>query len=381
MLKNIGKITKVKKVIQRAIKLVRLHLQPLVGFEHHDKVHKQVPISDMELQDLQPPSLPCKDCISKKPILFSLRTNRLTKDPKRKKPTDVLLVPSFRNDVVYTLKAIGHIVSLLRLVDNEKTRPKRRFKKLSMTMKISIRISLQSLIEDEIANFGTLCMQHKSNIEMNCEVLEGLYKCIDKFVDHIHNDLSMYKITAAKWWKIYKAYTPHLQNLVIKVLSLTCSSSKSSIIEIHSKKRSRLEDQNFQDLVYVKYNQALQEHYECCNLIDSIVLNDIDDRNEWIVEELGGGVEEELVFDDVLTRRDVASATRAAEPLKYTRRQTKMQTVVVASLSRKEKGKRVVEEDEEESSEDEGEEEYNSSACGSNEDNDTELGEDDEESY
>ncbi|RDX96895.1 THO complex subunit 2, partial [Mucuna pruriens] len=71
----------------------------------------------------------------------------------------------------------------------------------------------------------------------------------------------------------------------------------------------------------------------------------------------------ELVFDDdVLTWRDVASATGAAEPLKYTRRQTQMQRTVVASTSNKKKGKGVVEEeDADELSQDEGEEEDNSS--------------------
>ncbi|RDX95443.1 hypothetical protein CR513_22040, partial [Mucuna pruriens] len=60
---------------------------------------------------------------------------------------------------------------------------------------------------------------------------------------------------------------------------------------------------------------------------------------------------------DVLTWRDVGSATGAAEPLKYTRRQTQKQRTVVASTSNKEKGKRVVEEvDADELSQDEREE-------------------------
>ncbi|RDX58047.1 hypothetical protein CR513_62666, partial [Mucuna pruriens] len=126
-----------------------------------------------------------------------------------------------------------------------------------------------------------------------------------------------------------------------------------------------------------------EKRYECRDLIDPIVLNDINDKNEWIVGELDGDgedVKDELVFDDdVLTWRDVASTTRVAEPLKYTRRQTKMQMEVFASTSRKEKGKGVVEEDEDEPSQDEGEEEYNSSFNGSDGDNDMELQEDEED--
>nr|KYP36860.1 hypothetical protein KK1_041992 [Cajanus cajan] len=49
---------------------------------------------------------------------------------------------------------------------------------------------------------------------------------------------------------------------------------------IHSKKRRKLEYQKFQDLIFIKYNQALQEGYECPDVINPIVLNDVDDNNE-----------------------------------------------------------------------------------------------------
>ncbi|RDX65654.1 hypothetical protein CR513_55670, partial [Mucuna pruriens] len=73
-------------------------------------------------------------------------------------------------------------------------------------------------------------------------------------------------------------HTPHLQNIAIEVLSLTCSSlgcehNWSTFEHIHSKKRSRLEHQKLQDLTYVKYIQALHEH-ECHNLNDHIALKD-----------------------------------------------------------------------------------------------------------
>ncbi|RDX94021.1 hypothetical protein CR513_23644, partial [Mucuna pruriens] len=160
---------------------------------------------------------------------------------------------------------------------------------------------------------------------MNCEVLEDIYKCIerlsenDEFVDHIHNELPIYK--------------------------------------------------------------RATKCYECRDLIDPIVLNDTGDSNEWIVGKLDGDgedVEDELVFyDDVLTWKDVDNATGATKPLKYTRRQTQMQRTTATSTSWKRKEKGVVEEDE--SSEDEGEEEYNSSSNGSDEGNDKKLQEDDKD--
>ncbi|RDY06919.1 hypothetical protein CR513_09034, partial [Mucuna pruriens] len=133
--------------------------------------------------------------------------------------------------------------------------------------------------------------------------------------------------------KMYGAHTPHLQNVVIKVLSLIYNSSACKL--------------------YVKYNQALHECYECHDPIDLIALKEIDDSNEWKVGELDGDgkdAKDELIFyyDDVLTWRDVASATKAAELLKYIRRQTQMQKAVVAFTSKKEKGEGVVEEEDEE---------------------------------
>ncbi|RDX90894.1 hypothetical protein CR513_27201, partial [Mucuna pruriens] len=103
-----------------------------------------------------------------------------------------------------------------------------------------------------------------------------------------------------EWWKMYRAHTSHLQNLAMKVLSLTCSLSGcehnwSTFKHINS----------FEEFGYGKYNQVLQERNECRDLI---VLND-SDSNEWIVGELDGDGEDakdELIFDDyVLTWRDV----------------------------------------------------------------------------
>ncbi|XP_020228458.1 uncharacterized protein LOC109818574 isoform X1 [Cajanus cajan] len=180
----------------------------------------------------------------------------------------------------------------------------------------------------------------------------------------------------AEWWKMYGGHTPHLQIVAIKVLSLTCSSSGcernwSTFEHIHSKKRSKLEHQKLQDLVFIKYNQALQERFECQDPIDPIALNEVDDNNEWMLGEENDEdeFEDDLVFDDdVLTWRDVAQASGAGEPLKYTRRQTQVnKTSTIASTSKKDKGKKVMEVLEDEDDDVEEEEEYNSNASGSDE--------------
>ncbi|KAL2342313.1 hypothetical protein Fmac_003598 [Flemingia macrophylla] len=122
-------------------------------------------------------------------------------------------------------------------------------------------------------------------MEADDEVVDGLFKCIEKLsenddiVDKIHSQLGTYKraggrfdipptmrartkMAPAEWWKMYGGHTPQLQIIAIKVLSLTCNSSGcernwSTFEHIHSKKRSKLEHQKLQDLVFIKYNQAL----------------------------------------------------------------------------------------------------------------------------
>ncbi|XP_025984520.1 uncharacterized protein [Glycine max] len=209
------------------------------------------------------------------------------------------------------------------------------------------------------------------NIDSDNEVVDDLYKCIDKlsedddFVVEVHKQLLVYKrarerfgmtaamkarteISPAEWWKLYGGKTPHLQTIAIKVLSLTCSSSGcernwSTFEHIHSKKRSRLEHQKLQDLVYVKYNQALLDRFECHDVIDPIALNDINDNNEWLLGELEGEeAGNDLVFDDDdLNWLDVAEATGAGEPLQNTRSQTHINKAVAALAPTNEKGKKV----------------------------------------
>ena len=82
------------------------------------------------------------------------------------------------------------------------------------------------------------------------------------------------------------------------------------------------------DLVYIKYNQQLAQRYNIRNEIDPIVLNEIDECNEWLVgqvdddndnEEAGN----ELVFDDgpTLNWATVYKGSSLRESITYTRRQ------------------------------------------------------------
>ena len=78
-----------------------------------------------------------------------------------------------------------------------------------------------------------------------------------------------------------------------------------------------LDHQRLNDLIYMKYNQALKRRYNEHNTIDPISLKDIDDNNEWLIrrmkyEDSHGDAQDDFVFDDDnLIQGDVARGTGA----------------------------------------------------------------------
>ncbi|XP_073225920.1 uncharacterized protein [Cicer arietinum] len=105
---------------------------------------------------------------------------------------------------------------------------------------------------------------------------------------------------------MYQNHVPYLQVVAIKILSLTCNSSGcernwSTFEQIHSKKTSTLEHQRLQDLVFVKYNQALKHRFDNKDLTDLILLNNIDECYYWLEKELD---ENDVFADDLVLGED-----------------------------------------------------------------------------
>lgn len=99
------------------------------------------------------------------------------------------------------------------------------------------------------------------------------------------------------------------------------------MMQIHSKKRNKLEHQRLHNLVYVKYNQALKQRYNLRDEIDPISLSNIDCCNEWLIGEMHeeNAAENELVFgdDDTLNWGAVYRASKARKIRTYTRQTTR----------------------------------------------------------
>ncbi|XP_039144882.1 uncharacterized protein LOC120282190 [Dioscorea cayenensis subsp. rotundata] len=127
--------------------------------------------------------------------------------------------------------------------------------------------------------------QYSDSFNADMEVKMGLYKTIEKMypdlATRIKIDQQLEKFKKAEglfgmsmaiftrekkqpalWWESYGEECKELQNLAIRVLSLTCSATGcernwSAFEHVHSKKRNRLEQQRLNVLVFVKYNIQL----------------------------------------------------------------------------------------------------------------------------
>ncbi|KAK2429465.1 hypothetical protein QL285_027902 [Trifolium repens] len=301
-----------------------------------------------------------------------------SKEVKGKKAAAIVLQVSFWDDIVFALKAMGPLVKVLRLVDNEKRPAMGSIYQAMVEARENIVVNFNNneskykQVIDIVDRRWSIQLHHPLHaaghylnpkyfycdplIENDSKLLDGLYTCIDKLsesdevVDSIHGELSKYRmgvghfglkeairqratIAAAEWWKRYGAKTRNLQLLAIKILSLTCSSSGcernwSAFEHIHSKKRNRLEHQKLQDLVFIKYNQTLKERYDSNDVIDPVVMDDDIDGNEWLLgDEVEAQAQPDLVFDDDdLSWLDVDLASGAAEPTINTRSQAKTAT-------------------------------------------------------
>ena len=227
MLEDIGKIPKVKRVIQRGIKLVGYIYNHTLALNTMRKFTQKTELVRHGVTRFATTFLTLQRLHKQKANLRRMFTSdewlksKAAKEPKGKQATDVVLMPSFWNDVVYALKAMGPLVSVLRLVDNEK-KPAMGFIYEAMDR---AKEAIQRAFNNNEGKYKDIlaiidkrwdCQLHhplhaagyylnpkffytNPNIDSDNEVVDGLYKCIDKlsedddFVVEVHKQLLVYK--------------------------------------------------------------------------------------------------------------------------------------------------------------------------------------------
>ncbi|XP_076935342.1 uncharacterized protein LOC143601960 [Bidens hawaiensis] len=274
---------------------------------------------------------------------------------KVKAVSKISSMPSFWYNVVWTLKVMGPIIRVLRLAKNEKKPAMGYIYKAMDTAKEAIRLAFDKdddcKVVFDIIDKRWDCQLNNPlhaagyyfiycttpDIEKDKEVMKGVMKCVKRLVpSQAKQDLIMMELI--KWvdqagcfsddlavrahgkiapgklsnfeicYTLYKpiggSYTgkeiPDVQELAIKVLSLTCSSSwcdrNWSLIDyVNSDKWNQLEHEKLEDLVFVRYNRAFKHRWNKDVVCDPISLEDIDYSNKWLI----GQIEEQ--YDDSMS--------------------------------------------------------------------------------
>ncbi|KAL5124661.1 hypothetical protein HKD37_02G005018 [Glycine soja] len=310
MLEDIGKLPLIRKTIRRAINLVGFiyahssTLSLLRNFTNKRELVRHAitrfATSYLTLERLHKE----KANIRKMFTSDEWTLNKLSKEPKGKEAAKVVLMPSFWNSMVYTLKVMAPLVKVLRLVDGER-KPAMGYiyeamDKAKETIIKSFNNNESKYKDHAAAHFlNPEFFYDNTDLEFDFEVTNGLFECIKKLIPQfdvqqkILTELHLYKIGADHFGSDFamvqrKTHSPMLHDV--------------KEIGIHSKKRSRLEHKRLHDLVFVKYNQQLKQRYNARDEIDPISLNDIDVCNEWLVGEMDqeddNDAGNDLVFED-----------------------------------------------------------------------------------
>lgn len=227
MLEDIGKIPRVKKVIQKGMTLVGfIYNHSLVLNLMREKLESELVRSGvtrfatnfLTLHRLHTLKAKIRTMFTSEEWL----NLNASKEVKGKKAAAIVLQVSFWEDIVYTLKAMGPLVKVLRLVDNEK-KPAMGYiyhamleAKELITKNFNNNESKYKEIIDIVDRRWSIQLHHPLHaagyylnpkyfysipmIENDDKLLDGLYACIEKLsasvevVDTIHGELSKYKM-------------------------------------------------------------------------------------------------------------------------------------------------------------------------------------------
>lgn len=263
----------------------------------------------------------------------------------------VVMNENFWNNCLITVRVMTPLLRLLRLCDSDEKpaigyvyegmyRARKGIKELFKGKKESYKPYTKIIDDrwDRTLRTSIHCAAYwlnptfqydRKNFCKKPEVLRGVLDMVEKYFPgdeciEITKLLGIYRdgegdfsrISAVKgrnqhrpdeWWRLFGGKYPKIQELAIKILSQTASSSGCernwSVFErIHTKRRNRLEHKRLNDLVYVHYNLRLQNRLNVDKRsYDPIDYECIDDTDFWVVEEEPQG---DLDYDQLETGLD-----------------------------------------------------------------------------
>lgn len=227
MLEDIGKMPKVKKTIQRGISVVGFIYNDTVPLELMVKFTSNTVLIRQGVTRYATSFLTLQRLHNQKNNLRRMFTSDewlktdIAKDCEAKRAAEIVFMPSFWNDVIYTLKAMRPLVHVLRLVNSQKKPVMGYIYEAMDRAKEAIKNSFKGNEEKYKDIFAIIdrrweCQLHHplhaaghflnpeffcKNSRLDCDpiVLRGLYSCIERLseneeiVDKISSELSEYK--------------------------------------------------------------------------------------------------------------------------------------------------------------------------------------------
>ncbi|XP_052196007.1 uncharacterized protein LOC127803647 [Diospyros lotus] len=195
--------------------------------------------------------------------------SRFAKETRGKQAAQTMLQESFWKNILFALKVSGPLVKVLRVVDNEDKpdmpyiyeamdRAKEaiaksfddesKYEKIFEIIDERWNVQLHRPLHAAGYYLNPAFFYSNESIREDNEVIEGLYACIERLVptvevqDKLSKELSFYKnseglfgkqicirgrnqLSPVEWWSQFGTGTPNLQKFVMKICSLTCSSS------------------------------------------------------------------------------------------------------------------------------------------------------------
>ncbi|KAL8555016.1 hypothetical protein ACS0TY_002992 [Phlomoides rotata] len=232
----------------------------------------------------------------------TFRDSRYYKDKKANAVLAVVLDSKFWSDCAIVVGVVAPLIRVLRIMDTDRrpsigyvydgiyrakkaikdvfSHKKKLYKPFTNIIKARWDKQLRRDIHAAAYLLNPAFAYDRENMCKKKEIMDGFIEMVTTLIGDKN-----------EWWKFFGCGAPNLQNLVMKILSQTSSSSGCernwSVFErIHTKKRNRLEHPRLNDLVFIHYNLRLQERLDRKRICyDPIDYESIDKMNFWVVEE------------------------------------------------------------------------------------------------
>ncbi|XP_059627291.1 uncharacterized protein LOC132270103 [Cornus florida] len=345
MLEDIGKIPSISRTMQRVVELNSyIYMRPKLlniirNFTHKKELFRPaktrfvtcfITLSSIHKQ---------KNNLRKLFTLEEWNHSKWTKEEAGKRVASYVLMPSFWNNIVFSLKVSGPLIPVLRLVDGERKPP---MGYIYATMDRAKEAIVKSFggVEDKYSDIFEI-IDKRWNVQLHRPLhVASYYLNLEYFYSNpkIEEDEEIAK-------GLYACI----------VSSSGCERNRSVFEHLHNKKRNRLAQTTLNDLVFIKNNRALRHRYNMRDILDPILLDDIDESNKWLTGRMDdSNAEHDLVYeDDSLTWGDVANFAGIGEASRP-QRSTRLKSSSSSRLPTKGAGSssvRLVDEDEDDSDE------------------------------